>query len=123
MKKISEYRVELDLIKSKVLKQDSQFNKNELQAIQAVVSEIQSNLGQKRKPVDLGCSSCVNNAVLTIRNYIKQIETVEKDVMIVEDKKPTYEGMTLADLREMYPEIKARSIESFLIKLEGNAPN
>ena len=121
---------ELDFIREKIMRGDVDLNRQEKDSLKVVYDEIQETIVKGRSRLDLKCSGCLPNAIDIVRNYIifhEPKSTVkvhnEKKAVVVEVDS-SYEltasearEMQLKDLRKIFPEVSAKSIDIFVDKL------
>jgi hypothetical protein len=118
----------LNAIREKIAIRKYDFSKVELLHLEAVYAEITKQSMGKMKVLDKGCSSCIASAANIVYNYItfhepKEIEVEKilpvKDVetVIVEVSGNELEDLSLSELRELYPDIKATSVKRFIEKV------
>lgn len=118
----------LNAIREKVSIRKNDFNKIELLNLAEVYAEITSKSMGKAKVLDVGCSSCISSAANIVYNYITfhepkeiNIEEIkplnEVNVVVVEVSGNELEDLSLSELRQLYPEIKATSVKKFLEKV------
>lgn len=118
----------LNAIREKVSIRKNDFNKHELLHLAEVYAEITKESMGKAKVLDVGCSSCIASAANIVYNYItfhepKEIEVEEMiplddaNIVIVEVSGNELEDLSLSELRQLYPEIKATSVKKFLEKV------
>lgn len=118
----------LNAIREKVSIRKNDFNKTELLQLAEVYAEITSKSMGKAKVLDTGCSSCISSAANIVYNYITfhepkeiNIEEIkpldEVNTVIVEVSGNELEDLSLSELRQLYPEIKATSVKKFLEKV------
>ena len=128
MIRIKENIESLNAIREKCKKRQIDFNQEELTHLNLVFIELQESYGKRHvRPLDRSCSSCVLRFMSSVHNYILNEElnesltftkTTKKVVTIssgeVEVEQDENEKLTLPELREKYPNVKARSKEKFL---------
>lgn len=118
----------LNAIREKVSIRKNDFNKTELLQLAEVYAEITSKSMGKAKVLDTGCSSCISSAANIVYNYItfhepkeiniEQIKPLDEvNTVIVEVSGNELEDLSLSELRQLYPEIKATSVKKFLEKV------
>lgn len=118
----------LNAIREKVSIRKNDFNKIELLNLAEVYAEITSKSMGKAKVLDTGCSSCIASAANIVYNYItfhepkeidiEQIKPLDEvNVVVVEVSGNELEDLSLSELRQLYPEIKATSVKKFLEKV------
>ena len=118
----------LNAIREKVSIRKNDFNKHELLNLAEVYAEITQKSMGKSKVLDMGCSSCIASAANIVYNYItfhepKEIEVEEMltldevNTVIVEVSGNELEDLSLSELRQLYPDIKATSVKKFLEKV------
>lgn len=118
----------LNAIREKVSIRKNDFNKIELLNLAEVYAEITRKSMGKAKVLDVGCSSCIASAANIVYNYItfhepKEIEVEEMlpldevNTVIVEVSGNELEDLSLSELRQLYPDIKATSVKKFLEKV------
>ena len=131
MIRIKENIESLNAIREKCKKRQTDFNQEELTHLNLVFIELQESYGKRHvRPLDRSCSSCVLRFMSSVHNYIlndeieksakSYLKTAEasKSITIssgeVEIEQDENEKLTLPELREKYPNVKARSKEKFL---------
>ena len=147
MKRIIEHEESLNVVRQKCIKRNTDFKGEELTHLNLAFMELQKSYGKKiATPIDLSCSSCVHTAMNAVHNYIVNEEQPElsdeqtEDILMgmvidklsleleleeVPEEKPFFNAieqlhtLTLSELREMYPHIKARSVEKFIERLNA----
>lgn len=118
----------LNAIREKVSIRKNDFNKHELLHLTEVYAEITEKSMGKAKVLDVGCSSCIASAANIVYNYItfhepKEIEVEEMlpldevNTVIVEVSGNELEDLSLSELRQLYPDIKATSVKKFIEKV------
>lgn len=118
----------LNAIREKVSIRKNDFNKHELLHLAEVYAEITQKSMGKAKVLDTGCSSCIASAANIVYNYItfhepKEIEVEEMlplnevNTVIVEVSGNELEDLSLSELRQLYPDIKATSVKKFIEKV------
>jgi len=134
----------LDLIRFKVEKQQYDLSTIEKNCLKEVFEEIQLVFVGKKVKLDIACSGCIKTAVNICNNFINTheervstnkanvTEVTVKEVKanvteVIVKSEPTEVCVprepTLAELREMYPHIKATSVKVFIEKLKGEKAN
>jgi len=131
MIRVKENIESLNAIREKCKSGNKDFNDAELTHHNLVFIELQKSYGKRYvRPLDRSCSSCVIRFMSSVRNYIlndeieksakSYLKTAEasKSITIssgeVEIEQDENEKLTLPELREKYPNVKARSKEKFL---------
>lgn len=129
--KLTETQDSLEVIREKIMLRKYDFSKDELIHLGAVYNEIQMKATGKNKVLDSGCSSCIQSAAGIVFNYItfhesKAIEIEETipnreiEIVIKEVSGDELEDLTLAELRELFPNIKSNSKDKFIQKVREN---
>lgn len=121
----------VNVLRERALKMDGKsLTTVELTLLQEFKNEIEKRLGTRQRPLDTSCSSCIMTELKRLKNYIENHEprNEEQPVEITEEvgleieveldlDEDTLRGMKLKELRNLYPEIKATSVDTFVDKL------
>ena len=78
----------LNKIRPKIIRKAIDLDKQELLYLNEVYMEIQKEVTGKSKPLNMGCSSCINNAVNIVHNFVMFHEERHE---ITEKNKPNIE--------------------------------
>jgi|GEM_PF-5476260 len=120
----------LNAIRQKVTTRQTDFSKKELLQLEEVYIEIQEKrVGKKNVILDKGCSSCISSAANIVFNYItfhepkeidieKPIPAEKVNVVVKEVSGNELQDLSLKELRQLYPNIKARSVKEFIHELK-----
>jgi ABC-type phosphate transport system ATPase subunit len=109
----------LDFIRVKVVNQQYDIRGIEAQCLAEVFEEIQLKATGRKVTLNIGCNGCIKTAVNVVYNFIQQHEERKglntANVTKIEVNKP---ALSLTQLREKHPHIKATSVKVFMQKLE-----
>lgn len=121
----------IEINRTRALNMDSRGMTNvELNALQEFQNAVEKALKQRQAPLDRTCNSCIMHVLRSLKNYIEYYEPKndEEPVEITEEiglevevelelDEETLRGMKLKELRNLYPDIKATSVNDFVDKL------
>jgi hypothetical protein len=105
-----EAQVSLDFIMPKIKINGFDYYGIEFDHLAHVYFEITLLATGKGKVLSKGCQGCIPGAVHIVNNYLRQLPT--------EATQPTFEELSLPELRKLHPTIKATSRKSFISKIK-----
>lgn len=125
MKQISEQAKQaLNNLTDQALSKGSKLTAEDERNLTIVYYSIMEVFNPKQpKVLKTGCSDCILQAKQLARNYRELTTGAEKPKDVVSNVKVVsvkddFEGLTLADLRELYPDIKSISRTGFINKIK-----
>jgi hypothetical protein len=105
-----EAQISLDFIMPKIRVNGYDYSGKEFDCLAHVYGEITKMSTGKERVLSKGCQGCIPGAVHIVNNYLRQLPT--------ETIQPTFEGLSLPELRKLHPTIKATSRKSFISKIK-----
>lgn len=114
-----EAQISLDFIMPKIEINAYDYSGKEFDCLAHVYGEITKMSTGRERILSKGCQGCIPGAVNIVKNYLHQLDFVAKIANICDrPTQPTFEGLSLPELRRLYPTIKATSRKSFIAKIK-----